>query len=143
MIAYAKANPGLNFGSVGIGSSQHLAGEYFSQVTGVKLTHVPYRNIAQFGPDLIAGTVPLGFQWFPNVAGPIGAKGATPLAVAGEKRIAALPDTPTTSEAGVPEYKVNGWFALIAPAGTPRPVLDKLNKALNDAFADPAVRACF
>ena len=106
LIDYAKANPGkLNYGSVGIGSSQHLAGEYFSQVTGVKLTHVPYRNIAQYGPDLIAGQVPLGFQWFPNVAGPIGSKGAIPLAVAGDKRIAALPDTPTTTEAGMPEYK--------------------------------------
>ena len=66
----------------------------------MKLTHVPYRNIAQYGPDLIAGQVPLGFQWYPNVAGPIGAKGAIPLAVAGDKRIAALPDTPTTTEAG-------------------------------------------
>ena len=65
----------------------------------MKLTHVPYRNIAQYGPDLIAGQVPLGFQWYPNVAGPIGAKGAIPLAVAGDKRIAALPDTPTTTEA--------------------------------------------
>ncbi len=71
LIAYAKAHPGLNFGSVGIGSSQHLAGEYFAQTTGVKMTHVPYRNIAQYGPDLIAGTVPLGFQWFPNIAGPL------------------------------------------------------------------------
>ncbi len=70
LVARAKANPGtLNYGSVGIGSSQHLAGEYFAQVTGTKLTHVPYRNIAQYGPDLIAGTVPLGFQWFPNVVG--------------------------------------------------------------------------
>ena len=92
LIEYAKANPGkLNYGSVGIGSSQHLAGEYFAQVTGVKLTHVPYRNIAQYGPDLIAGQVPLGFQWYPNVAGPIGAKGAIPLAVAGDKRIPRCP----------------------------------------------------
>ena len=107
LIEYAKANPGkLNYGSVGIGSSQHLAGEFFSQINGVKLTHVPYRNIAQYGPDLIAGQVPLGFQWFPNVAGPIGSKGAIPLAVAGDKRIAALPDTPTTTEAGMPQYKV-------------------------------------
>src|SRR5215210_4654493 len=112
LIAYAKANPGkLNYGSVGNGSSQHLAGEYFQQVTGVKFTHVPYRNIAQYGPDLIAGTVPVGFQWYPNVAGPIGAKGAIPLAVAGDKRIPALPDTPTTTEAGLPEYQINGWFA--------------------------------
>jgi tripartite-type tricarboxylate transporter receptor subunit TctC len=90
LVEYAKANPGkLNYGSVGIGSSQHLAGEFFSQINGVKLTHVPYRNIAQYGPDLIAGQVPLGFQWYPNVAGPLGAKGAIPLAVAGDKRIAA------------------------------------------------------
>ena len=92
LIEYAKGHPGLTFGSVGIGSSQHLAGEYFAQVTGTKMTHVPYRNIAQFGPDLMSGTVQLGFQWYPNVAGPINAKGAIPLAVAGDKRVAALPD---------------------------------------------------
>jgi tripartite-type tricarboxylate transporter receptor subunit TctC len=144
LIDYAKANPGkLNYGSVGIGSSQHLAGEYFSQVTGTKLTHVPYRNIAQYGPDLIAGTVQLGFQWFPNVAGAIGANGALPLAVAGDNRLAALPDTPTSTEAGVPEYKVSGWFALAAPAGTPKPILEKLNKEVAAALADPAVRQGF
>ena len=143
MIAYAKANPGLNYGSVGIGSSQHLSGEYFSQVTGVKMTHVPYRNIAQYGPDLIAGVVPLGFQWYPNIAGPIQTQGAIPLAVAGDKRIPALPDTPTTTEAGVPEYKVNGWFALLAPGGTPRPILERLNKEVNAALTDPATKAAF
>ena len=143
LIAYANAHPGLNFGSVGIGSSQHLAGEYFSQVTGVKITHVPYRNIAQYGPDLIAGTVPLGFQWFPNVAGPLGANGATALAVAGDKRIAALPDTPTTMQAGLPQYKVNGWFALLAPAGTPAPIVEKLHQLMTQALNDPAVRAGF
>ena len=144
LIAYAKANPNkLNYGSVGIGSSQHLAGEYFSQLTGTKLTHVPYRNIAQYGPDLIAGAVPVGFQWYPNVAGPIQAKGAKPLAVAGDKRVAALPDTPTTAEAGLPDYKVSGWFALLAPKGTPKPILEKLNKELQAALGDPAVRQGF
>ena len=144
LVDHAKANPGkLNYGSVGIGSSQHLAGEFFSQVTGTKLTHVPYRNIAQFGPDLIAGTVQLGFQWFPNVAGPIQAKGANALAVAGDVRLAALPDTPTTTEAGLPQYKVDGWFALAAPAGVPAPVMERLNKELNDALKDPAVKAGF
>ena len=144
LVDYAKANPGkLNYGTVGIGSSQHLAGEYFSQVTGVKIGHVPYRNIAQYGPDLIAGIVPLGFQWYPNVAGPIGTGGAVPLAVAGDKRVAALPDTPTTTEAGLPEFKVAGWFAMAAPAGTPRPILEKLNKALTAALEDPAVKAAF
>ena len=144
LIAYAKANPGkLNYGSVGVGSSQHLAGEYFEQLTGVKITHVPYRNIAQYGPDLIAGVVQLGFQWFPNVAAPISAKGAKPLAVAGDSRLAALPDTPTTTEAGLPEYKIAGWFALSAPAGTPRPILERLNRELTAAINDPAVRDGF
>ena len=144
LVEHAKANPGkLNYGSVGIGSSQHLAGEYFSQVTNTKLTHVPYRNIAQYGPDLIAGQVPVGFQWFPNVAGPIGAKGAIPLAVAGDARIPALPDTPTTTEAGMPQYKVNGWFALLAPAGTPKPIVEKLNKEMKAALDDPQVKKGF
>jgi tripartite-type tricarboxylate transporter receptor subunit TctC len=143
LIAYAKANPGLNFGSVGIGSSQHLAGEYFAQTTGVKLTHVPYRNIAQYGPDLIAGAVPLGFQWFPNVAGPLQAQGALALAVAGDAHLPTIPDTPTTTEAGLPDYKERGWFALLAPAKTPKPILDRLSKEVAAAIKDPAVKAGF
>jgi tripartite-type tricarboxylate transporter receptor subunit TctC len=144
LIERAKKEPGaLNYGSVGIGSSQHLAGEYFAQVTGVKLTHVPYRNIAQYGPDLIAGTVQLGFQWYPNVAGPIQADGATAIAVAGDVRLAAVPDAPTTTEAGLPQYKVDGWFALAAPAGTPAPIMERINKELNAALNDPAVKTAF
>src|SRR5262245_9975855 len=92
LIAYAKERPNeLNYGSVGIGSSQHLAGAYFDQVTGVKLTHVPYRNIAQYTPDLIAGSVPLGFQWLPNVLAALNSGGAKALAVASKKRMAACP----------------------------------------------------
>jgi tripartite-type tricarboxylate transporter receptor subunit TctC len=144
LIDYAKANPGtLNYGSVGIGSSQHLAGEYFAQITGVKITHIPYRNIAQYGPDLMSGTVQLGFQWYPNVAGPLQAKGANALAVAGDERLPVLPDTPTTKEAGLPQYKVNGWFALLAPHGTPKPILERLNKELAAALEDPTVKKAF
>ena len=142
LIALAKKEPGaLNYGSVGIGSSQHLAGEYFAQVAGVKLTHVPYRNIAQFGTDIMAGTVQLGFAWYPDVAAPITSHGAIALAVAGDKRLAILPNTPTTTEAGLPQYKVDGWFGLGAPAGVPPSILQKLNGALNEALKDPAVRA--
>ena len=143
LIAHLKANPGLNYGSVGIGSSQHLAGAYFSQVTGVKMTHVPYRNIGQYSSDLIAGSVPLGFQWFPNVSGPLNFNGAKALAVAGDKRLAALPDTPTTTEAGLPQYKMSGWFALAAPHGTPKPILEQLNRELAAAVKDPVVRDRF
>jgi tripartite-type tricarboxylate transporter receptor subunit TctC len=144
LVARAKKEPGvLNCGSVGIGSSQHLACEYFNQVAGVKITHVPYKNIAQFGPDLISGQVQTGFQWYPNVAGPINAKGATAVAVAGDQRLPALPDTPTTTQAGMPQFKVDGWFALAAPAATPKPILERLNKALAEAIADPKVRQGF
>jgi tripartite-type tricarboxylate transporter receptor subunit TctC len=144
LIERAKKEPGaLNYGSVGIGSSQHLAGEYFAQIADVKLTHVPYRNIAQFGPDLIAGTVQLGFAWYPNVSGPLGANGALPLAVAGDAQLPVLPNTPTTAQAGLPQYTFDGWFGLGAPAGVPRDILERLNAALNEALRDPAVRVRF
>jgi tripartite-type tricarboxylate transporter receptor subunit TctC len=144
LIAYAKANPGqLNYGSVGIGSSQHLAGVYFAQLTGVEITHVPYRNIGQYQPDLMAGVVQLGFQWFPNVSAALQAKGAKALAVAGANRLDALPDTPTTKEAGLPDYVVSGWFALLVPKGTPADVVTKLNGEVKSALADPEVRARF
>jgi tripartite-type tricarboxylate transporter receptor subunit TctC len=142
LIAYAKARPGqLNYGSVGIGSSQHLGGAYFEQVAGVKLTHVPYRNIAQYGPDLIAGTVPLGFQWLPNVLAPLNAGGAKGLAVATTTRLAALPNVPTTAEAGLPQYLASGWFIVLAPRGTPKPVVARLNEEMTAALKDPAVRS--
>jgi tripartite-type tricarboxylate transporter receptor subunit TctC len=144
LIAYAKAHPGeLNYGSVGIGSSQHLAGEYFSQLTGVKITHVPYRNIGQYVPDLMSGQVPLGFQWLPNVSAALAAKGANALAVAGANRLEALPDVPTTKQAGLPDYVASGWFALLVPKGTPLPIVTKLNSEVKAALADPQVRASF
>ena len=144
LISYAKAHPGeLNYGSVGIGSSQHLAGEYFGQLTGTKLTHVPYKNIGQYQPDLMSGVVQLGFQWYPNVSSALQAKGAKALAVAGPNRLDILPDTPTSKEAGLPDYVVSGWFALLAPKGTPAPIVAKLNTALKESVADPDVRAHF
>ena len=144
LIAYAKAHPGeLNYGSVGIGSSQHLGGEYFQQVTGTKLTHVPYKNIGQYGPDMIAGTVPLGFQWLPNVLAPLKSGGAKALAVAGPERLPALPDTPTTIEAGLPDYQASGWFAMQVPRGTPKDIVARINQEMAKAIADPVVRERF
>jgi len=144
LIAYAKAHPGeINYGSVGIGSSQHLAGEFFSQLTGVKITHVPYRNIGQYVPDLMSGQVPLGFQWFPNVSAALAARGAKALAVAGANRLDALPDVPTTKEAGLPQYVVSGWFALLVPKGTPAAIVTRLNDELKAAVTDPSVRSRF
>jgi tripartite-type tricarboxylate transporter receptor subunit TctC len=144
LIAYAKERPNqLNYGSVGIGSSQHLSGAYFEQIVGVKLTHVPYRNIAQYTPDLIAGAVPLGFQWLPNVAAALNSGGANALAVASKTRMKALPNVPTTAEAGLPSYDNSGWFMMLAPKGTPKPIVDKLNKEFTAALLDPTVQARF
>ena len=144
LIAYAKERPNeLNYGSVGIGSSQHLSGAYFDQVAGVKLTHVPYRNIAQYTPDLIAGSVPLGFQWLPNVLAALNSGGAKALAVASKKRMAALPDVPTTAEAGLPDYVASGWFMLLAPKGTAKPIIAKLSEDTSAALSDATVQQKF
>jgi tripartite-type tricarboxylate transporter receptor subunit TctC len=141
-VAYAKTRPKqLNYGSVGIGSSQHLSGVYFDQVTGLELTHVPYRNIAQYVPDLIAGSVPVGFQWLPNVSAPLQSGDARALAVAASKRMTALPDVPTAAEAGVKNYESSGWLALLAPHGTPKPIIARLNEELVAAVKEPQVAA--
>jgi tripartite-type tricarboxylate transporter receptor subunit TctC len=116
LIDYAKARPrDLNYGTVGVGSSQHLAGAYFEQVTGTELTHVPYRNISAYTPDFISGQVPLGFQLLPNVIGLIKNGDARALAVASSKRMTALPDIPTAAEAGLQDYESYAWLALLRP----------------------------
>jgi tripartite-type tricarboxylate transporter receptor subunit TctC len=141
-ITYAKAHPKeLNYGSVGVGSSQHLAAAYFEQITGVQLTHVPYRNIAQYTPDFLSGQVPLGFQLLPNVLGMLKSGDARALAVTSDKRMTALPDVPTAAEAGVKNYETSAWLALLAPAGTPKPIVDRIYKALAEAVKDPTVKA--
>jgi tripartite-type tricarboxylate transporter receptor subunit TctC len=141
-ITYAKAHPKeLNYGSVGVGSSQHLAAAYFEQITGVQLTHVPYRNIAQYTPDFLSGQVPLGFQLLPNVLGMLKSGDARALAVTSDKRMTALPDVPTAAEAGVKNYETSAWLALLAPAGTPKPNVDRIYKALAEAVKDPTVKA--
>jgi tripartite-type tricarboxylate transporter receptor subunit TctC len=104
---------------------------------------VPYKNIGQYVPDMIAGDVPLGFQWYPNVAAALNANGGKALAVAGTDRLDILPDTPTVKEAGLPDYLVSGWFALSAPKGTPEAIVNKLNDEVKNALADPDVRARF
>jgi len=143
-IAYAKNRPNeLNYGTVGVGSSQHIAAIYFEQITGVKLTHVPYRNIAQYTPDFLAGQVPIGFQLLPNVLGMLGSGDARPLAVTSDKRMTALPNVPTAAEAGVKDYETGAWLALLAPPGTPKPIIDTLYKALAAAVKEPGVKERF
>ena len=138
-IAYAKAHPGLNFGTVGFGSSQHLSGLYFEQLTGVKLTHVPYRQISQFPLDFAAGQVPIGFQLYPNIVSLLKNDKATPLAVAATKRLPILPNVPTAEEAGVKNYETAAWLALLAPGGTPKVIIDKVYAAMKMAMQQPDV----
>jgi len=143
LIDYAKQHPRqLNYGSVGIGSSQHLAGAYFEQLTGTQLVHIPYKNIGSYAPDFISGQVPVGFQLLPNV-GLIQNRDARALAVASNKRMTALPDVPTAAEAGLQGYESYAWLALLAPANTDKALVDRLYAAAQDATQDPKVRALF
>jgi tripartite-type tricarboxylate transporter receptor subunit TctC len=143
LIAYLKGKPGVGYGSVGNGSSQHLAGAFFEQLAGVKMTHVPYRVTSQLQSDLISGEVPVSFQLMPNVLGALRAGQVRALAVANATRLPALPDVPTSAEVGLKGYESSAWFGFVAPRGTPRPIVDKLNAEVAAAVADPAVRTRF
>jgi tripartite-type tricarboxylate transporter receptor subunit TctC len=143
LIAYVRAKPNVPYGSVGNGSSQHLAGAYFEQIAGLQMTHVPYKVTAQMVSDLVAGEVPVSFQLLPNVIGPLKGGQVRALAVASARRLAALPEVPTAAEVGVRGYESAAWFALLAPRGTPRPIIDRLYREVAAAMADPALRARF
>jgi tripartite-type tricarboxylate transporter receptor subunit TctC len=143
LVEYLRRKPGVGYGSVGNGSSQHLAGAFFEQVAGVKMTHVPYRVTSQLQSDLVAGEVPVSFQLLPNVIAALKAGQVRALAVANASRLAALPEVPTAAELGIRGYESAAWFGFVAPRGTPRPIVDKLHGEVLAAMAEPAVRARF
>jgi len=139
-IAYAKANPGkINFASGGVGSSQHVAGELFDFMTGIKMVHVPYRGAALAVNDLLAGQVQVTFSPLPLSIGYIRADKLRALAVTSATRSTALPDVPTLSEF-IPGYEAVATDGLGAPARTPPEIIATLNKAVNAALADPKVK---
>ena len=141
MIAYAKAHPGkINFGSSGNGSSIHLSGELFKQMAGVDMQHVPYRGSAPAVSDLLGGQISVMFDNMPSAIPHVKGGKLRALAVTTAKRSPALPDVPTIAEAGVPGYEATSWFGLLAPAGTPAPVVAKLNASILKALADPEVK---
>ena len=144
LIAYAKANPGkLTYASQGNGSSGHIVGEQFKQATGTNVTHVPYRGAAPAVQDLVAGHVSMMFDIAPLAKTQIEAKTVRGLGVAGSQRLSVLPDLPSMAEAGLPELEGGPWFGLLAPAGTPRPIIDWLNSETKKAFSAPDVRERF
>jgi tripartite-type tricarboxylate transporter receptor subunit TctC len=140
-IAYAKANPGkLNMGSGGIGTSQHLAGELFKMMAGVNLVHVPYRGGAPAIADLLGGQVQVMFDNISESLEYIRAGTLRPLAVTTATRLPALPDLPTVGEF-VPGFEASGWNGVGAPRNTPIEIIDKLNREINHALADPKLKA--
>jgi tripartite-type tricarboxylate transporter receptor subunit TctC len=131
LVALAKAKPGtLNFGSSGIGSTNHLAGELLKSMTGIDIVHVPYKGAAPAMNDLIAGHIPMMFDNMPAVLPQVKGGSVRAIAVAGAKRAAALPDVPTVAESGVPGFEAFAWFGLVAPAKAPPAVLEKLQSGI-------------
>jgi tripartite-type tricarboxylate transporter receptor subunit TctC len=141
LIALAKAGTlPLSFPSAGNGTPQHLAGELFNTSVGVKLTHVPYRGAGPALNDLLGGQVNVMFDILGSSLQYIQAGKLVPLAVTSARRSPQLPDVPTMAEAGVPGYELTGWHGIAVRAGTPQPIVDKLNATFNDIFKDPAFR---
>lgn len=140
LIAHARKHPGLPYSTAGTGTSMHLAGVLFAQTTKTDMTHVPYKGSAPLITDLIAGQVPMAFDNLPASLPHIQAGKLKALAVAGSQRSPALPDVPTLAEVGLTDAVVEPWFGVYGPAGMPAAALQRLEKALQEALAEPAVK---
>jgi tripartite-type tricarboxylate transporter receptor subunit TctC len=141
LIAYGKANPGkLNFASSGNGTSIHLSGELFKTMTGVQMAHIPYKGSSPALQDLAGGQVQLMFDNLPSALPLIKAGRLKALAVTSKTRAPALPDVPTVAESGLPGFEASSWFGLLAPAGTPQPVIAKVNAEIARWLATPEAR---
>ena len=140
-IALAKAKPGeLNFGTSGNGSGPHMSTELFNIVAGTKMQHIPYKGSGQVLPDLIGGQIQLSFQTPVAVISHIRSGKLRAIAASGETRFAALPQVPTFAEAELPGYDYRGWFGIVAPAGTPREIIDKMSAELAKILRTPDTR---
>lgn len=141
LIAYARKAPEpIGYATPGAGTSLHLAGELFASSAGLRLTHVPYRGSAPGLNDTVAGHVPMMFDNMPSALQLVKAGKLRALAITSAARSPQLPDVPTMAEAGLPGYEIAGWFGVLAPAATPRPVVERLNKELLAVLAMPDVR---
>jgi len=142
LVALAKSKPGqINYASTGSGTSGHLVMELFKSMTGIDLVHVPYKVIGQAQADLMGGQVSLWFPTAPGAVPHIQAGRMRALAVAGAKRSSTLPELPTMSEAGVPGFEASTWYALLAPANTPRDIVAKVNGDVARILRQPEVHA--
>ena len=144
VIDAAKANPGkLNYGSGGVGSSQHLAGAIFKKNANLDIVHIPYKGIAQAVTDTIGGQVQVLPIAVPSVIQYLRAGSVKPLAVTSTKRVGSLPDVPTMAEAGVDALSFDSWFGLFAPASTPAQVVQKINQSVNEILNTPDAATTF
>jgi len=135
LMAFAKSNPGkLTLGTISIGSTQHLSAELFKSMFGIDAVIVPYKETSGVIVALRSKTVDLAFEFVPAVLGQVQNKTVKALAIAASKRFAGLPDTPTTAESGFSAFRVSGWNAYNVRTGTPRPIIDRLNKEIIDAL---------
>jgi tripartite-type tricarboxylate transporter receptor subunit TctC len=142
LIAHAKANPGkLNFGSPGVGTTQHFAAEFMKQMAGLDILHVPYKSTPATLTGLIAGEVQMVIELIQTVQGQVQAGQMRAIGVTSPQRFPTVPDIPTLAETGLPGYDVTSWYGLAFPAGTPAPIVEKTNKALRELLATDTVRA--
>ncbi len=141
VLARAKSAPGaLSYGHGGNGSTMHLSGELLNMLAGVKIQSVPYKGSGPVSADVLGGQVPLGVVDVPSAIAHVRAGKMRALAVTSKQRIQAAPEVPTFEEAGVPGYEAIGWFGVVAPKETPRPIIERLNAEIRAALADPDIR---
>lgn len=140
LIALAKQSPGkLTFGSSGVGGAHHLSGEMFREQAGIDITHVPYKGGSLAATDLMGGHITMMFEMGYSALPAIQGKKIHPIAVTSASRLAVLPDVPTMAESGLPGFESYNWQGIIAPAGTPGPIIQKLNTVLNGILKDPEI----
>ena len=140
LVAWLRASPGTNFTSAGPGTTAHLAGEFFAARTGVKMAHVPYKAVGQAITDVVAGQVKVMVYQLAGLKGHIDAGALRPIAAVSARRIAALPNLPTVSETLVPDFDFAPWFGIMAPAGTPRPIIQRLHQAVVKSMDTPLLK---
>lgn len=141
LMQYAKQNPGkISFGSAGVGTSQHMAGELFKQLAKIDMNHVPYKGAAQAAPDLVSGQIQLMFSSIPDVLGFIQSDKLRAIAISTKNRSPVLPNLVPVAEQGFPTFDVKAWFGLAAPKGTPPDVVAFLNKQINATLTKPEVK---
>ncbi|MEO8507545.1 MAG: tripartite tricarboxylate transporter substrate binding protein [Betaproteobacteria bacterium] len=144
LIAYAKANPGkVNFGSAGVGNTLHLAGELFKSTAGIDIVHVPYKGASAAMTDLVGGRIQMMIDLIQTPLANIQAGKLRPLGVTSTSRVSQLPQVPTIAESGLPGFEFATWIGIAAPAGTPKPIIDRIHQAMVKALAMPDLKEAF